>query len=188
MKRRLLAILAATALLLLLLLIPATTGADEPTPFSATGTVCVAGLPKVKAAPSPVGIKLGAFEEQINGAITSSPGWAALEGATLEAKVHHEESTFNFTTLTFSGNLSGDLHITTGSGKLRGELHGSVAGAFLDPANPVTSIYQSAVQLDWTAHGGKAKAKGQGTAAFAFDPSTFTFCGPLNLSGEVRGA
>jgi len=165
--------------------VPTSASAHQKSPFTASGNLCLVQLPNIRAVVlQPAGV-LGLFSgEQLAGAITSSDGWEALEGAGIGITITNERTLFDFTTLTFSGNITGDLTVTTGGDLLTGRLEGTVSGTFLDPNDLLGSINSSIAQAKWQASSKTTLAKGDATATFTPGPSG-TFCGPVNLAGAV---
>ncbi|MFH1141005.1 MAG: hypothetical protein V1724_04930 [Chloroflexota bacterium] len=171
---------------LVLLAVPAIALADSGQPFTASGNICLAGLPQIKGvAPQPTGVRIVAVGEKLAGVIAGSSGWDDLEGASVDITITREESFFDFTTMTFSGRINGSLTVTTADGVLKGKLEGTVSGVFLDPADILGSIIESTTQVDWRVASKDGKAWGQGNATFAAALDG-TFCGPLDLAGAVR--
>ena len=172
-------------MVLALLAVPAIALADSGQPFTASGDICLAGLPQIKAgALKPTGVQVVAKGEELAGVIAVSSGWDDLEGAAVDITITNESSFFDFTTGTFSGKINGSLTVTTADDVLRGKLEGTVSGVFTDPANILDSIVSSSTQVKWQVAGKDAKASGQGNATFAL--TELGFCGPLNLAGAVR--
>ncbi|MDO8749923.1 MAG: hypothetical protein Q7K03_02090 [Dehalococcoidia bacterium] len=171
---------------LVLLAVPPIALADSAQTFTASGNICLAGLPQiVVGSPQPTGVRIVAKGEELAGGIAVSSGWDDLEGAAVDITITNESSFFDFTTGTFSGSLNGTLTVTTTEDDvLKGKLEGKVSGVFLDPEDILGSIIQSTTQVKWQVNSKDAKASGQGNATFT--PTELGFCGPLNLAGAVR--
>lgn len=162
-----------------------TASAHGATPFTASGGLCLVGLPEVTVAPSPTGVLVIASGESLEGTITTSQEWTDLEGAKVLVTIDREKSSFNFGTLTFSGRLTGRLTIATDDSVLSGKLHGTVSGKFSDPANLLASIYESSSEVDWTVGDTDTLAKGHASSTFTPDPTSGAFCGTANLTGKL---
>ncbi|MFH1140214.1 MAG: hypothetical protein V1724_00765 [Chloroflexota bacterium] len=171
---------------LVLLAVPAIALADSGQPFTASGNICLDGLPQMKGvAPKPTGVRVVALGEKLAGVIVVSTGWDALEGAAVDITITNESSFFDFTTMTFLGEVNGSLTVTTADDVLEGKLEGTVSGVFLNPGDILGSIIESTTQVDWRVSSKDGKAWGEGNATFAAAPDG-TFCGPLDLAGSVR--
>ncbi len=173
---------------IVLLAVPATAFAKSPTPFTGVGNICLTRLPEITAvAPRRTGVRIVASGEELAATVTRSSGWDSLKGADIGITIDKETSTFDFTTLTFSGSLTGYITVTTSEEVLEGELVGAVSGKFLDPAHIIDSIYASSAQIQWKAGSKGEQAQGNATATFKASEDG-SFCGPIRLTGTLKGS
>ncbi len=157
-------------------------------PFSASGYLCLAQLPvDIQFAPTPVGVKIEASGEVLFGQIQQSTGWDDIEGASVAVTIAKEESSFNFASKTFVGQIDGSIDIALASGPITGSVKGVISGAFADPNDIVGTIYTSTPRVVWEAEGADVKTTGIGSATFVVDPANpFAYCGTLNLVGVAK--
>lgn len=164
--------------------------------FTATGTLCLVGLPTIKAAMTRRGLLVNARGELLAGLIDSST-WSEIAGAGMEAVIAHEESLFNMATNTFEGKIEGKIKIVGSDEVMQGSMNGTVSGAFLpitDPADLLTSIYTSTANVKWNIRNkgsdsdddDKSRAKGTATVTFVADVESGMYCGPIVLNGTYR--
>ena len=167
----------------------------SPSQFTASGTLCLVGLPTIKASTSGLGLRISARGEQLGGAVTDST-WSEITGAGVEAVITHEESLFNMATNTFEGKIEGKIKLSNAEEVLQGSMNGTVSGAFLpitNPADLLTSIYTSTAEVKWNIRNkgsdsdddDKSRARGTATVTFFADIEG-NYCGPIVLNGTYR--
>ena len=196
--RSIFAILAALFIVLTPFAQPKTAVAKATTSqFTASGTLCLVGLPTIKANLNKKGIlHVNARGEQLAGEIAES-SWSEITGAGVEAVITHEESMFNLVTNTFEGKIEGKIKIAIPGEVMQGSFQGTVGGAFLpitDPSALLTSIYTSTANVKWNMRNkgsdsddeDKSRARGTASVTFMVDPLAGTYCGPIVMTGTYR--
>ncbi len=184
MKRLLFVLVAVLLMSLVGVVSQAVASNERASSFSASGNICLVQLPSsLIAVPAPGGVRITASGEILGGAIDSSDGWDALDGAEIGAVIAKEVSTFNFGAGSFSGVLSGSLNLDTSDGPLSGRFQGTVSGNFLDPTDIIGTIYQSTADIDWKIGDRDESARGHAVANFTANPLDGTYCGPIELQG-----
>ena len=182
--KRLLATLGAAAGLLVWAL-PAPVEAARSTAFNASARLCITTPPTlVRAQVHPPIARIVFTGEELQGLVTSSPQWPALQGAAVTFRITRETDVFNLVTQTFQGQLEGRLRIAMAGGNLRGGMEGHIRGAFADPNNIVETIYTTETRARWSVEGEDVEARGTATATFGPDPNGF--CGDVALNGTFR--
>lgn len=159
-------------------------GRPQETAFVASGQMCLAELPVVKAAPGPTGITVNATGERLTGVIDTAAGWDDLAGAEVGVTITKELSFFSLLTGTFSGRVAGDITVRPSGRALRGRFHGSVGGVFTDPNDLLGSISMSNARVVWSVQERGRGASGEAVAGFTADPETGEYCGPFSFSGQ----
>ncbi len=195
--RSIFAILAALFIILTPFAQPKTVVAKAPTSqFTASGTLCLVGLPTIKYSMTKRGLSIDARGEQLAGFISDS-NWSDIAGAGVEAVITHEQSIFDMASNAFEGKIEGKIKIGLPGEVMQGSFKGTVGGAFMpitNPADLLTSIYTSTADVSWNMRNkgsdsddsDNSRARGTASVTFMADPYAGTYCGPIVMTGTYR--
>ena len=186
---------------LAVLAMPAATtfaGADQPQEFTAQGAACVdvsGGVPTsltyLSVVPDGNKLLVTAKGENAYGTVSQFRGWNGIENASVSATVGQEDSTFNLSGRRVYGSLSGgSLTVNTDhNGLYTGTFDGTITGAFLDPSDPIATLYQSTPRIRFTVSNGTSVLSGNADITFSGNPGDPShFCGTMTLQGVRKSA